>query len=193
MHDPLVVAFVVRRPWPRRVNRAGRTSAGRRWHWPPLVTVWHVEPGGYDSGEVCKHHRRYVDRERVRIGWKLHVWHWRLQVHPLQHLRRWLLTRCAWCGGRHTRRDPVNHSLSWDRQRRRWWRGEPGLYHGDCAGVYLAHGACTCDDPLTDHAGHGRCALCGRRRSYGVSAETLARQRQLAALPAGARRPKDQL
>lgn len=29
-----------------------------------------------------------------------HVWHWRLQVHPYQRLRRWLFTRCATCGKR---------------------------------------------------------------------------------------------
>jgi len=55
MHDPMVVAFEIRRPWPRR-----RRLVGRRY-WPALITIWHVEPNGHDSGEVCKHSHRWQE------------------------------------------------------------------------------------------------------------------------------------
>lgn len=44
MHDPLVVAFEIRRPWPRR----NPSKFGPRWRWPEMVTVWHREPGNKD-------------------------------------------------------------------------------------------------------------------------------------------------
>ena len=61
MHDPMVVAFEIRRPWPERQARPfGKTRwrfrgafwniAGRGLYWPGLVTIWHVEPEGRDSG-----------------------------------------------------------------------------------------------------------------------------------------------
>ena len=68
MHDPDVVAFTIRRPWPRR----RRTLLGRRY-WPPLVTVWHREPRGHDAGTVCRHYDRVTCR--VLPGWRLHIWH----------------------------------------------------------------------------------------------------------------------
>jgi hypothetical protein len=236
MHDPFVVAFEIRRPWPTltrewdgvngaRFRLASRlrpapgspvdaeATATRRdpfpwwrprsWLWqpvlfgrrvwfPPLITVWHVEPDGHDSGEVCKHYRRYRDRDgtwqtRVLHGWRWHVHHWRIQVHPLQKLRRRLLTRCAWCAGRHRRRDAVNHALTWDGPRGRWWQGEPGLYHSDCASIKQARGRCLCDDPLFDMDGWGNCARCGKFRGHGIKPEHLDVQRKLAAIPDGQR------
>lgn len=38
-----------------------------------------------------------------RPWWKhprWHVWHWRIQIHPLQRTWQWLFDRCAMCGGR---------------------------------------------------------------------------------------------
>jgi hypothetical protein len=139
VHDPKVVAFDVRRPWPQirklrphdpRLNRPKSRwpfayIAGRELWWPPIVTVWHNEPGGADALTVC-------DR---RGRWQWHVHHWRIQVQPLQHLRRALLTRCAHCGRRSTKANPVNHSLDWHHERAPWWRGERGLYHRGCSGI----------------------------------------------------------
>jgi hypothetical protein len=155
VHDPDVVAFSIRRPWPTAsslpsVNARWRVRwpfvsvLGRELYFPDLITIWHREPGGADSGEVCKHYRR----ERQADGtwattwlrdWRWHVWHWRIQVHPLQHLRRWALTRCEWCGGRSRKDDPVNCSHSWSGGPGRWWRGETGLYHEDCSTIMSAH------------------------------------------------------
>ena len=36
-----------------------------------------------------------------------HVWHWRLQVHPWQMLRRRLFDRCYHCGRRFAKNEPV--------------------------------------------------------------------------------------
>jgi hypothetical protein len=121
-------------PWwkPSSYRRFWR-MAGRDYYWPPIMTVWHREPRGRDALSECQ--RRYQDRDgqwRLTRSWKWHVWHYRLQFPPLQKLRRRLLTRCAWCGGRDAKGNSVNSSLSWDGPRGHWWRGEPGMYHGVC-------------------------------------------------------------
>lgn len=182
MHDPLVVAFEIRRPWPQRstfspVSRAEQDTvrwrirmhhehwtdgpdscecpsgdhnpfpwwkpksyqafwrlAGRDYYWPPVVTVWHREPGGHDSLSICG--GWYDDRNgkrRFRTSWKWHVHHYKLQFPPLQDARRHLLTRCEVCGGKSRRGHMVNVSHSWDRPKAPWWRGETGLSHVDCA------------------------------------------------------------
>jgi len=77
MHDPMVVAFDIPRPWPRRSSHGGRR------YWPALITVWHVEPGGHDAFEVCTHSSH----------WQWHVWHWKVQIRPLQQLKRSRSTR----------------------------------------------------------------------------------------------------
>lgn len=139
MHDPMVVAFDIRQPWPqvRKLRQGDPRSkrrgiqwpfayvAGRELYWPGVITVWHVEPGGADALTVCDSRGR----------WQWHIHHWRIQVRPLQRLRRSLLTRCALCEGRSTKRNPVNVSHTWDGPRGRWWQGEPGLYHRDCSAI----------------------------------------------------------
>lgn len=243
MHDPMTVAFEIRRPWPRRSKshdaKPGRprwqicyhhtcgdhcgtdrakheasnpfpwwrpgsystfwTVAGRGWYWPSIITVWHVEPGGHDSGEVCKHYVRTQQPDgtwtsKILRGWRWHVHHWRIQVSPLQQLRRRLLTRCEWCGGRHRRGDPVNVRSGGSRQRSRWWRGERGLLHMDCSAVEHAHRVCLCVDPVCDDMDslgqpYGSCARCGRRRQFQATDAILDRMRQLVAIPAGRRDP----
>jgi hypothetical protein len=207
MHDPDVVAFEMRRPWPRRDRfydakpdqprwSAGRTFtlAGRGFRWPSFITVWHQEPGGRDCGEVCKHYRRWQDdtgqwQTKLLNGWRWHIHHWHLQVHPAQELRRRLLTRCAWCGGRHRKRDPVNVSNQWDGPRGRWWQGEPNLFHHDCSMVERVHRMCLCADPGLNHGDYGQCAFCGKFRAYRSEPDDA--DRMLAALTAGSRIPPD--
>lgn len=184
MHDPLTVAFEIRSPIPRRTRpivkgvrwqmpfgrRGGGYAvvAGRWFRFPGLVTVWHREPGGRDSGEVCRMHEHHKGAGWTFYnGWRLHVHHWHIQVHPLQHLRRRLLTRCEWCRGASVKGDPVNVSHQWDRARGPWWRGERGLYHQFCSSVATVHASCLCDRPRLEHEGYGRCAACGRFRAYG--------------------------
>lgn len=62
-----------------------------------------------------------------------HVWHWHLQIHPLQRLRRWLFTRCRHCGGRVGSGPVVGRG--WGSPPRRWFesfRGERDIAHADC-------------------------------------------------------------
>lgn len=205
MHDPLTVAFEIRRPWPQRSRdpkdgtrwQVGLSPfwvlAGRGWYFPAVVIVWHREPGGHDSGRMCPQYRRWPDEAgmwhgKPRHWWRWHIWHWKIQVLPLQALRRQVLTRCAWCGGRSRSGDPVNISHSWDGPRGRWWRGEPGLFHHDCSSVQAAHAKCLCDVPkLPDDYGSGRCLTCGKFRPYRSVPDDA--DRMLAALHVGSRIP----
>ncbi len=195
MKDPLTVAFEIPRPWPR-IDAYGTRQAARngiRWQlrryhdtviwgralrWPSLITVWHRDPSGYDD-ITCRGKR-----------WRLHVHHWRLQLHPLQQWRRRLLTRCTWCGGRSVKGDAVNHSHQWDGPRARWWEGERGLFHADCSAIKRAHSTCICEAPILDSGNYGRCARCDRFRPFGITDAHIARTRDLQAIPHGGRRAK---
>lgn len=195
MHDPMVMAFSIRRPWPKIRRPHGSNPprwgwrrgscfahvAGRELYFPSLITVWHVEPHGADAlrGE-CRGTR-----------WQWHIHHWHIQWNFLQNWRRRLLTRCAWCGGRSTKRDAVNFSLSWDSPKQPLWRGETHLFHHDCSTVQAAHKVCLCDDPLLDRRDYGRCELCGKFRAW--RQEPTDATRYLAALPVGSRIPAEDM
>lgn len=153
MHDPLFVAFELRRPWPSRY-RMPKTSGQPRWKWdrrhrsfwsrscfmtlagrdfyfPSLLTVWHREPGDRDSGEDCGYpHGLQLLR---------HLDHLQLQIHPWQRFRRWAFTRCAWCGGPSRKADTINLRPA--------GQGERGLVHHDCSSVWDAYRTCVCPDP----------------------------------------------
>lgn len=145
--------------------------AGRDFYWPPLVTVWHREPGGRDALEVCRPGIKQPDGTwKFSRTWRWHVRHWRFQVHPYQQARRWLLTRCTWCGGRSRKGDPVNCGNSWHPAKVRWWRGELELFHQECLDVHRAHGVCLCESPgRLGHGNYGTCSACGRFRPYGYT------------------------
>lgn len=191
MHDPLTVAFEIRRPWPKpvdyRTKQAARDGvrwrlgapylvlAGRGLYFPCMITVWHRDPSGYDD-TTCRAKR-----------WQWHIHHWKIQISPLQRLRRRLLTRCAWCGGRSVKGDAVNISHQWDGPRGRWWQGSPGLFHRDCSAIKSAHATCVCEWPVLEHDTYGKCARCERARSFGTTDEHLPRLRELAAIPHGGR------
>ncbi|MFI6296731.1 hypothetical protein ACIBEJ_34435 [Nonomuraea sp. NPDC050790] len=203
------MAFEIRRPWPQRQLHSmtdarwsiGRsafwTLAGRCYYFPSMITVWHREPGGRDSGEVCRHHSRYRDAKgdwqwKFHHAWRFHIHHWKIQVSPLQELRRRLLTRCTWCGGPSRKGDSVNVSHQWGGRRARWWQGERGLYHWDCSSIAGAHHACVCEHPITEFDGWGPCIRCGKYRGHGHTEENLTRMRMLAAIPAGERRLREE-
>ncbi len=173
MHDPSVLVLSIRRPIPRRSPLHDvRDSARPRWEWwspfatvagrglyfPSLVDVWHDEPDGRDSGEVCGYP---YGRELLA-----HLRHLRITVPPVRGIRRRLLTRCEWCRqGASRRKGPVNVSHSWDRDGSPWWRSERGLYHQTCSAVASAHRTCVCDEPLVlSPRGGGPCAACGHYR-----------------------------
>lgn len=195
MHDPMVMAFAIRRPWPNIRKPHGTNPPCWQWRWgscfahvagrelyfPSLITVWHVEPNGEDAlrGE-CRGTR-----------WQWHVHHWHIQWDFLQNWRRRLLTRCEWCGGRSRKGDAVNHSHQWENRKQPWWRGERGLFHSDCSSVERAHNLCLCDDPLLDHGDYGQCAFCGKFRAWRKTPN--AAERYLADLPVGARIPAEDM
>lgn len=60
-----------------------------------------------------------------------HIHHWRVQIHPLQALRRWLFSRCAHCERRFSwGYSPIaanNHD-----QKTPWLGGEQGVFHHRC-------------------------------------------------------------
>lgn len=227
MHDPLVVAFEIRRPWPghfRRVREGQphwrvklhhrcRPScdhppmrwggfppwklssysshwnlAGWEMYWPSLVTVWHREPGGHDSGTVCPHYVRWRgpdDKWRTKYlhAWKFHVHHWRIQVPMAQEARRWLFQRCAWCGGPSRRGNLVNVSHSWsDRHGLRFWQPQPHLYHAGCSSAVQVSGTCVCDVPMVTGR-YSECARCHKSYRDHASWETTRRAISIAGTP----------
>ncbi len=154
--------------------------AGRGFYFPAMVTVWHVEPDGADALTVCRETVRDVDGKFIRFtsSWKWHVHHWKVQVGPLQALRRRLLTRCEWCGGRGAKSNPVNVSRGWHSPKRRWWQGEADLFHGRCLVMANSRHGCACDSPVSPGGEWGDCARCGERR-YGYSDSKRAALRML--------------
>jgi len=77
-------------------------------------------------------HRQQHTFWRVAPRW--HIWHWRIQIHPLESLRRRLLTRCESCGKRLGTSPAI--AVGWDSPPRRWFelfRGQRGLMHEECA------------------------------------------------------------
>lgn len=121
MHDPMTVAFEIRSPF--RQKPCALFPEGYR---KTLVTIWHRDPelGGDDSS--C-----WRERPSEWRGWRWHFWHWRIQFHPIQALKRWLFSRCAGCGkGFPWDYSPV--SLQWNGTGPRWFRGEHAVYHHEC-------------------------------------------------------------
>ncbi|OWK34348.1 hypothetical protein FRUB_10319 [Fimbriiglobus ruber] len=126
----MTVAFEIKNPFVRSIH-------GYR---PALVTVWHVDPERDGSDDSCDwfNKGKAEDRQdpRPRAWWKhprYHFWHWRLQIHPLQTLRRRLFSRCQKCGRGIGKETPVG--LHWDEPRPRWFewfRSERGVMHHDC-------------------------------------------------------------
>lgn len=56
MHDPMTVAFTIKRPWPQRrsvhVTRTGESVTMPRY-WPSWATIWHVDPESDGSDDSC--------------------------------------------------------------------------------------------------------------------------------------------
>lgn len=113
MHDPDVVVFEL-----------------------PAVTVWHHEPGGRDSGTVCRGMRG------TGLCWHNAVWaarHWRhlhFQVHPIQRVKH-RFERCAECHRR------MGGSTRFG------YQGGDGVYHHECMTLRSVQGEL---DDLTRYA-----------------------------------------
>jgi hypothetical protein len=60
-----------------------------------------------------------------------HIWHWKIQIHPLLLFKRWLWSRCYVCGESFAWGEaPVTNS--WNGKGPRWFQGEPDVRHGTC-------------------------------------------------------------
>jgi hypothetical protein len=146
MHDPMVLALSIRRPFPR-IKRRSKTRVqvtpfrfgscfwyvGRfELYWPSVIDVWHDEPGGRDSGEVCG----YPARGRKLPRWLfVHRSHLHVNIIPIRAWNRRLYQRCAHCKGKSRKGHEVNVSHQWDGPRQKWGQSAPGLYHMTCSGL----------------------------------------------------------
>lgn len=60
-----------------------------------------------------------------------HIWHWELQIHPVQDFKRWAFSRCAKCH----KRFPWGYSVisgSWEGTGPRWFYSEKNVFHQGC-------------------------------------------------------------
>lgn len=74
---------------------------------------------------------------------KWHFWHWKLQCHPVGHLKRWAFSRCCKCGGRF-RWGESPTTNSWNGTGPRWFRGEPDIYHSNCDQLHTQRSEVKC-------------------------------------------------
>ena len=91
---------------------------------------------GVDDLEAKSHIRRTFrfHKSVTRKWWqhpRWHVWHWWLQVHPLQDFKRWAFSRCAGCGKGFARGRAVV-SASWGSSGPMWFKGEHDVWHNEC-------------------------------------------------------------
>ena len=126
MHDPMTVAFDIRRPWPVK-----RQMLGGGKYYPSIVTIWHVDPETDGTDRSCGY-LSYVEGRAWYKHPRWHIWHWRIQVHFLQALKRRLFSRCSRCG-KSFAWGYAPMSDSWNSSGPRWFRGESGVYHHECS------------------------------------------------------------
>lgn len=107
---------------------------------------WYREDEGIpNTTEQDKHFREYQAEQfffaimryilRDRRPWyrhpRWHVWHWRIQLHPLQSFKRWAFSRCCKCGKRF-RWGYSPTTYNWNGTGPLWFRSEQDVFHGDC-------------------------------------------------------------
>lgn len=69
-----------------------------------------------------------------RPWWKhprYHFWHWKIQIAFTQNLKRWLFSRCSFCG-KSFKWGEAPHSGQWDSDGPRWFKGEEDAFHYEC-------------------------------------------------------------
>lgn len=65
---------------------------------------------------------------------RYHFWHYRLTIHPLQKLKRFLFTKCTVCNKGFKYGDSNVCTDQWDSEGPRWFKSE-NVYHGKCKGI----------------------------------------------------------
>lgn len=66
-----------------------------------------------------------------------HIWHWKIQIHPLQQFKRWAFSRCEYCGKRF-RWGESPCTNQWDNEGPRWFMSETRIHHSHCSGTSVA-------------------------------------------------------
>lgn len=61
-----------------------------------------------------------------------HIHHWKLQVHPLESLKRWMFTKCCKCGRRFCYGE-TGCTSNWESKGPRWFVGEKNLMCSTCS------------------------------------------------------------
>src|SRR6266403_407981 len=97
---------------------------------------------------------------RERRPWykhpRWHLWHWKVQIHPLQTFKRWAFTRCASCGGLF-KWGQSGWTNQWDSTGPQWFKSESDLHHDRCGGSGVAddgkNQVTTCDSPAGNQRG----------------------------------------
>lgn len=147
MHSPEVMAFEIKRPWPK-ITKASKTGLQVRykwakwydlrpssfqsfwtigpmeWYWPGIAVIWHMEPGGLDANTVCK----------INSHWRWHIHHWSIQVFAIGNLRKVLFERCLHCGGKY-RWNEARVSHNWYEPKSKWFKVQRRSYHRGCSDV----------------------------------------------------------
>ena len=112
----------------------------------PDARLWGTEPHGDDpslQGPVQAVERAMYEwrrRSKWRIPVRWHVWHWSIQVHPLQQFKRWAFSRCTHCGGRFAWGEQVI-GYSWHGTGPRWFRSEERIAHERCDAIHVVTSA----------------------------------------------------
>lgn len=135
MHSPEVMVFSINRPFPKTYKRYGKarnTVVGFRQFWyigsrefyfPSVITVWHNEPNGMDSGTVCRG-MGGTELTWHNIQWAIsHRKHLEIHIEPIRSLNRWINDRCSECGNRF-RRNEARFGYGWSDTRE--------VFHNKC-------------------------------------------------------------
>lgn len=121
------VAWHVDRRWPDPVLMAEAAALVPHRHDNVLSRAGRDEKENVSSLIRCcmREYRRNRRRWWQHPRW--HVRHWRVQIHLIQQLRRWLFARCATCGGR----------FKWNYCPTGDWSGR--IWHNDCGAPHDKH------------------------------------------------------
>lgn len=75
----------------------------------------------------------YILRERR--PWyrhpRWHLWHWHIQIHPLEQFKRWAFSRCSDCE-KSFKWGESPWTNRWDSEGPQWFRSESDVYHSGC-------------------------------------------------------------
>lgn len=97
------------------------------------MDAWTAESRIGPIGELQRAHGDWKARHGFRWHPRWHIHHWKMQIHPLQDLKRWLFSRCRDCGGRFAWGE-TGWTNQWDSGGPRWFRSERDLHHMNCGG-----------------------------------------------------------